>query len=144
MISTTRPEATSIEHDAVFVRAESLTLAATADETLIPQYETAMKQARDLEGHRKHLRSYRMTQTPSQMTQVELILHHINEAGSITQREAYLDYGIQSFHRRLSDIRQMGITLLGVQKTHPITGQEYTRYYMSGAKQNNKKVAANV
>ncbi len=76
------------------------------------------------------------------MTQVEMILNHIEKNGSITQREAYLDYGIQSFHRRLSDIREMGIKLLAVQKTHPTTGQEYTRYYIHGSKANSKKAAA--
>ncbi|WP_349434227.1 helix-turn-helix domain-containing protein [Pararhizobium sp. A13] len=76
------------------------------------------------------------------MTQVEKILNHIQKNGSITQREAYLDYGIQSFHRRLSDIREMGVRLLPVQKVHPTTGQEYTRYFIAGSKANGKPVKA--
>jgi len=66
------------------------------------------------------------------MTQTDRILTHIRKAGSITQREAYIDYGIQSFHRRLTDLRDMGYTILGQLKTHPTTGQKYTRYFITG------------
>ena len=123
--------------DAVFHRAERLTLEATAEPRLIPQYTEAMKQARALEGAPGW-------KGRTKMTQVEKILNHIKKNGSITQREAYLDYAIQSFHRRLSDIREMGIRLLPVTKVHPTTGQEYTRYYIAGDKANGKtrKVAA--
>lgn len=62
------------------------------------------------------------------MTQVEKILKHIRKNGHITQRDAYIDYGIQSFHRRLTDIKEMGIQLIGIPRKHPTTGQEYTRY----------------
>lgn len=61
-------------------------------------------------------------------TQVEQILAHIKQAGSISQREAMLEYSIQSFTRRIADIREMGINLVGETKRHPVTGQEYTRY----------------
>ena len=62
------------------------------------------------------------------MTQVEKLLDHMQKIGPISQREAYLEYDIQSFHRRLSDIRQMGIELEAYPKTNPVTGQSYTRY----------------
>lgn len=68
------------------------------------------------------------------MTQVEKMLDHLKKNGSITQREAYLDYGIQSFHRRLSDLKELGYAVRGVAKKHPTTGQEYTRYYLGGAR----------
>ncbi|TWH35573.1 MULTISPECIES: helix-turn-helix domain-containing protein [unclassified Aminobacter] len=64
------------------------------------------------------------------MTQCDKILDHIRKNGSITQREAFIDYGIQSFHRRLSDLRQAGYRLIGRRRKHPTTGQEYTRYYL--------------
>ncbi len=67
----------------------------------------------------------------NKMTQTDLILKHMRKAGSITQREAYLDYSIQSFHRRLSDLRELGYNIHGVKKRHPTTGQEYTRYYLA-------------
>ena len=63
------------------------------------------------------------------MTQVDKLIKHLDTIGSITQREAYLEYDIQSFHRRLSDIRAMGLHLKAVPKNNPVTGQEYTRYY---------------
>lgn len=62
------------------------------------------------------------------MTQVEKLLNHMRKIGPISQRDAYLEYDIQSFHRRLSDIREMGIKLKATPKVNPVTGQEYTRY----------------
>lgn len=62
------------------------------------------------------------------MTQVEKLLHHLQNVGPISQREAYLEYDIQSFHRRLSDIRQLGFKLQAIPKKNPVTGQEYTKY----------------
>lgn len=62
------------------------------------------------------------------MTQVEKLLHHMRAIGPISQREAYLEYDIQSFHRRLSDIRALGYDLKPIPKTNPVTGQTYTRY----------------
>jgi len=128
-------KATENTDDEVFHRAERLTLEATAEPKLLPQYQDAMKQARALEGAPGW-------KGKTRMTQVEKILNHIQKNGSITQREAYLDYSIQSFHRRLSDIREMGIKLLPVTKVHPTTGQEYTRYYLAGSKANQKPIAA--
>ncbi len=64
------------------------------------------------------------------MTQAEKILEHLRKNGSITQREAYLDYGIQSFHRRLTDLKDAGYVIHGQQKRHKVTGQEYTRYFL--------------
>tara|TARA_R100001086_G_scaffold59520_1_gene27378 strand:+ start:2047 stop:2427 length:381 start_codon:yes stop_codon:yes gene_type:complete len=62
------------------------------------------------------------------MTQVEKLMNHMRKIGPISQREAYLEYDIQSFHRRLSDIRAMGYELKTIPKVNPVTGQEYTRY----------------
>jgi hypothetical protein len=68
----------------------------------------------------------------AKQTQAEKILNHILVHGSITQREAYIDYSIQSFHRRLTDIKDSGYELVGVSKHHPTTGQVYSRYYLRG------------
>tara|TARA_R100000781_G_scaffold15532_3_gene12856 strand:+ start:3143 stop:3517 length:375 start_codon:yes stop_codon:yes gene_type:complete len=62
------------------------------------------------------------------MTQTQRILNHIERTGSISQREAYIDYGVQSFHRRLTDLREQGHNLVGHLRYHPTTGQRYTRY----------------
>ena len=64
------------------------------------------------------------------MTQTEKMIKHMRKTGSITQREAYLDYNVQSFHRRLSDLRDEGYPIVGVTKTHPTSAQKYTRYYL--------------
>ena len=64
------------------------------------------------------------------MTQCEKILDHMRKNGSISLREAYIDYSIQSFTRRVKDLRDAGYNIVSVPKTHPTTGQEYTRYYL--------------
>lgn len=66
------------------------------------------------------------------MTQNERILTHIEIHGSISQREAFIDYGVQSFTRRIADIREAGFDLVKVRKHHPTTGQVYSRYYFRG------------
>jgi hypothetical protein len=71
------------------------------------------------------------------MTQAEQILQHIQRTGSITQREAYIDYGVQSFHRRLTDIKDAGHDLVAIKKYHPTTGQVYSRYYLRGTEPKN-------
>lgn len=66
----------------------------------------------------------------SEMRQVDKILNHMRKNGSITQREAYIDYGVQSFHRRLTELKDEGFKIKKVTKTHPTTGQSYSRYYL--------------
>ena len=62
------------------------------------------------------------------MTQNQIILNHIKEAGSITQREALLDYSIQSLTKRISELRDTGVNIRTNFKKHPLTGQKYARY----------------
>jgi hypothetical protein len=64
------------------------------------------------------------------MTQNQKILEHMRKNGSITQREAYIDYGVQSFHRRLTELKDAGHKIKKVGKIHPTTGQNYSRYYL--------------
>ena len=94
------------------------------DPQKIPAYKSATEIAQKLEGSPG-------IKGKTKMTQCEKILEHIKKNGSISQREAYIDYGIQSFHRRLSDLRAAGYKLIGVAKRHPTTGQEYTRYHIA-------------
>lgn len=100
--------------------AEDLILRATSNPSFQPCNSTADMLVRALEG------GFRHTRKP--VTQVEKLLHHLKTVGSISQREAYLEYDIQSFHRRLTDIKDLGYSLKGSPKTNPVTGQEYTRY----------------
>lgn len=110
--------------DDPFETAERLALEATQDPSLIPEYEQATAKARALEG------APGWKGKRGKLTQVERILDHLKKNGSITQREAYIDYGIQSFHRRLTDLKDAGYSIHGQPKKHPVTGQEYTRYFL--------------
>lgn len=109
----------------IFERAERLALEATADPELIPQFIAATKQAQALEGAPGW-------KGRTRMTQAEKILEHLKKNGSITQREAYLDHGIQSFHRRLTDLKEAGYRIVGDLRRNKVTGQEYTRYFLAG------------
>ena len=42
------------------------------------------------------------------MTQNDLILNHMKRTGSITQREALIDYSVQSLTKRISELRIRG------------------------------------
>lgn len=64
------------------------------------------------------------------MTQTQGLLKHFRTAGSITQREAIMDYSIQSLTRRITELRDAGFNILSVWKKHPVTGQDYMRYVM--------------
>lgn len=60
--------------------------------------------------------------------QLSQIFNHIRERGYITQRDAYLDYGVQSFTRRIADLRELGYKVQKESHRHPTTGQRYSRY----------------
>ena len=64
------------------------------------------------------------------MTQNQILLKHFKKAKSISQREALVDYSIQSLTKRISELRGMGYRIKTVQKNHPVTGQKYARYVM--------------
>jgi hypothetical protein len=65
------------------------------------------------------------------MTQQELILNHLRKTGSITQREAMIDYSIQSLTKRISELRDLGHNIVSVFRKHPTTGQRYARYTLA-------------
>ena len=100
---------------------EDITLRASKNPLLQPCFATLslLIEVKDRGGYRRKR---------PKMTQVEQLIQHLDAIGSITQREAYLEYNIQSFHRRLSDLRAMGLHLKAEQKKNPVTGQDYTRY----------------
>jgi hypothetical protein len=64
------------------------------------------------------------------VSQNDLVMMHIRKAGSISQREALLDYGIQCLTARVHELRKRGYKIKMQQKIHPTTGQHYARYYM--------------
>ena len=63
-------------------------------------------------------------------TQYTKILKHLKATKGLTQREALLDYSIQSFPKRISELRKRGYRIDGVKNAHPVTGQRYTRYVL--------------
>jgi hypothetical protein len=71
----------------------------------------------------------------SSMTQHDKIINHIRKNGSITQREAYIDYSIQGFTARISELRDRGYHLARVTRRHPVTGQAYSRYFLQEGQQ---------
>lgn len=64
------------------------------------------------------------------MTQNAKIIAHLKRAGSITQREAIIDYSIQSLTKRISELREAGFNIVSHVKHHPITKQKYVRYQL--------------
>ena len=70
-----------------------------------------------------------MNATPN--TQHTLILKHLRATKGLTVREALIDYSIQSFTKRISELRKLGYRIDGVKGKHPVTGQRYTRYVLT-------------
>ena len=62
------------------------------------------------------------------MTNEGRLLNHFKKAGSITNREAILDYSIGSLTKEISKLRELGHTIISNRKRHPVTGQVYVRY----------------
>lgn len=65
-------------------------------------------------------------------TQHQQIIKHLKATKGLTGREALVDYSIQSFTKRISELRRMGYDIQGVKGKHPVTGQRYTRYVLTG------------
>ena len=61
-------------------------------------------------------------------SQHDKILKHLRKAGSITVREALVEYSISSLTKRIQELRGRGYNIVSEWKNHPVTGQRYTRY----------------
>lgn len=64
-------------------------------------------------------------------TQLAKILSHLRRAKKITQREALIDYSIQSLTKRISELRELGYNIKTQFKHHPTTGQRYAQYTLA-------------
>ena len=63
--------------------------------------------------------------------QLKTILKHLKTTGSITNREAIVDYNIMSLSRRIRDLEEdWGVQFKRELKAHPVTGQRYMRYHV--------------
>lgn len=106
--------------DAIFSRAETLCLRAVRNPVLISRYLAAHKAALSLEhtGWKKR----------TGMTQNQIILKHLRKAGSITVREAMVEYSVASLTKRIQELREDGHDIVSTPKFHPMTQQKYVRY----------------
>lgn len=109
-----------MDEDKIFEEAERLCVLASKDDRFLKEFEEANKRAITLEHNGWKRRTG--------MTQNQIILKHLQKAGSITQREAIMDHSIQSLTKRIAELREAGWPINGDWKTHPITGQKYMRY----------------
>ena len=71
-----------------------------------------------------------MKNTNKKMSQHNMILTHLRASKGLTLREALLDYSIQSFPKRISELRKSGHRIDGIAARHPVTHQRYTRYIL--------------
>lgn len=112
--------AQTTDTDAIFDLAETLCLKAAQDENYLAAYLDAQRAAQALEhnGWRKR----------TGMTQNQIIIKHLRKAGSITVREAMVEYSIQSLTKRIQELREAGNAVVSTVKYHPMTGQKYVRY----------------
>lgn len=62
--------------------------------------------------------------------QLDTIMKHLRTVGSITNREAIVEYNIMSLPRRILDLEAYGVKFNRVRKAHPVTGQRYVRYHL--------------
>ena len=58
------------------------------------------------------------------------IFQHLVTAGSISQREAMVEYATGSLTKEITRLRNAGVEIKTERKTHPITGKKYARYVL--------------
>lgn len=66
----------------------------------------------------------------SKATQHQNIMKHLRTTNGITVREAMIEYHISSLTKRIHELRGMGIDIMSLRKSHPVTGQKYVRYML--------------
>lgn len=108
--------------DLLFHMADHAVVRSVSDPRLLPYYKRLMALISNYE--------HKGWKVKNGKTQYDLLLTHMRKQGSITQREAMIDYSIQSFHKRISEMRAEGWDIQGHTKYHPVTRQPYTRYYL--------------
>ena len=106
--------------DIVFDMADTACIRAEDDPLWRPLYDHLMKLCIKLENNGWKKRTG--------MTQNQKLIAHFKKAGSITVREAILEYSIQSLTKRIQELRDDGYSIISKTKRHPVTGQKYVRY----------------
>lgn len=59
------------------------------------------------------------------------VYQHLVTTGSISQREAMVEYSTGSLTKEITRLRNAGIKIDTVRKVHPITGKRYARYVLA-------------
>ena len=59
------------------------------------------------------------------------VYQHLVTTGSISQREAMVEYSTGSLTKEITRLRDAGIKIDTVRKVHPITGKRYARYVLA-------------
>ena len=67
--------------------------------------------------------------------QLKTILKHLNKVGSITNREAIVEYNIMSLPRRINDLEELGYKFNKELKINPATNKRYKRYHLLANKE---------
>ena len=62
--------------------------------------------------------------------QLDTIMKHLRTVGSISTMDAITQYKIMALPRRILDLKELGVVFITQRKTHPATGQRYTRYVL--------------
>ncbi len=107
--------------DEIFEKAEALCVLATQEpDKYSEEYTFWNKEAQKLE--------HQGWKTMTGQTQHSKIMKHLKKAGSITVREAMVEYSVSCLPKRISELRELGNDIISIVKFHPITGQKYTRY----------------
>ena len=110
----------SNSEDLVFNMADKACLYADDDPLWKPLHDHLMKLCIRLENNGFKKRTG--------MTQNQKLIAHFKKAGSITVREALLEYSIQSLTKRIQELRDDGYNIISKVKFHPVTRQKYVRY----------------
>ena len=109
-----------MSEDLLFHMADTACLRAEDDPLWKPLHDHLMKLVFKIENSgRKRVNG---------MTQNQKLIAHFKKAGSITVREAILEYSIQSLTKRIQELRDDGYSIISKTKRHPVTGQKYVRY----------------
>jgi len=107
--------------DEIFEKAETLCVLATQEpEEYANEYVYWNKQAEQLEN--------KGWKVMTGQTQHDKIMKHLKKVGSITVREAMVEYSVSSLPKRISELRSLGHNIISTVKFHRITQQKYTRY----------------
>lgn len=70
-------------------------------------------------------------QEPAADTQCATVLNHLRVAGSITQHQAFTDYGYTRLAARIFELKELGFTFRTETKKNPVTGARYRRYFLT-------------